>query len=94
MQLLNVEGSALEELVGLKAHNVIAWAGASLRAKAQVTGPKKSPALKGRHSSRALPIIGLTVSPLQGSGVIASSTWASARGARFSPGYNIAGFQP
>jgi hypothetical protein len=43
----------LDEPIGLKARHVKAWAGASLRAKAQVTGREKSPALKGRNSSRS-----------------------------------------
>jgi len=41
----------LAEPIGLKARHVKAWAGASLRA--QVTGRERSPALKGRNSSRA-----------------------------------------
>jgi hypothetical protein len=36
----------------------------------------------------------LMVSPFQGSGLLLPITWASARVARFSPGYNIAGLQP
>jgi hypothetical protein len=34
------------------------------------------------------------VPPFQGSGLLVTITWASARGARFSPGYNISGLQP
>ena len=47
-------------LLGLKARNVIAWAEASLRAKAQVTGHQNSPALKGHNTSRA-PLVRITV---------------------------------
>ena len=43
-------------------------------------------------------LLGVFVSPFQdpfrAGDVTGRITWASARGARFSPGFNIAGFQP
>jgi len=47
------QGPRTVPLLGLKARNIIAWAEASLRAKAQVTDHQNSPALKGRNRSLA-----------------------------------------
>src|SRR5579859_4277667 len=49
---------------------------------------------RGERRNCASAIIWWIVTPLQGWEDLRGCPWASARDARFSPGFNIAGFQP
>jgi len=84
---LNTQLPTLNQLAaeGLKARDVTAW-GEAPGARANST----LPALQGRHVPRHE-----TVPAFQASGEFSGHvTWASARDARFSPGYNRTGLRP